>query len=48
MEKNIDLTYVFLLTFQKKISKIKDQIALRSLCEFILNKVVTFIVTQDP
>lgn len=41
---NIDLTYVFLKQFQTKIKAIKDHKSLQTLCEFMLDSVVTKIV----
>lgn len=48
MVSNIDLCYVFLLMFTKKVKKVTDETALRNLCEFMLNQVVTGIVNKNP
>lgn len=45
---NIDLTYVFLKTFQKQIKKIEDHKALQDLCEFVHSSVIVRIVDLDP
>jgi len=47
IKTNIDFTYQFLKTFLKKIKFIKEPAALKSLCEFILFKVVKATVDQD-
>jgi hypothetical protein len=48
MTSNIDLTYVFMKAFVKKIKVIKDKKSLQILAEFTLESVVGAILKQEP
>lgn len=47
VSSNIDLTYVFMKSFLKKIKGIKDKSSLQTLAEFTLESVVSAIVNKE-